>query len=110
MRIHGKRDSTHKAIVAQLRCFGASVFDAGDVGCGFPDLVVGFAGKTYLIECKDAKGKLTEDQESFVASWKGSEVTILRSASDAALWVLEQRRKGAKSERENDREEPAQGT
>lgn len=92
---HGKRDLTHKAIVAELRCLGASVFDLGDVGNGCPDLLVGLAGRSHLVECKTGKGKLRESQKDFQAAWTGGPVAVIRSPSEAALWLLEQRRKAA---------------
>lgn len=80
---HGRRDATHRAIVEMLRNMGASVFDAGDVGGGFPDLVVGFRGQTYLLECKDAKGVLTERQNAFARAWRGAPFVVVRSPAEA---------------------------
>ncbi|MDB4312031.1 hypothetical protein N9937_01245 [bacterium] len=51
-----RRDDGEKAIVEGLRAAGCSVIQI-DAGDGFPDLVVGRAGKTYLLECKEKPGK-----------------------------------------------------
>lgn len=72
-----RTDDNQKAIVKALRKLGASVAVTSSMGDGFPDLVVGFRTKNYLIECKDGKKppserKLTEDQEKFHATWYGT--------------------------------------
>lgn len=71
-----RTDANHAAIVKALRQIGASVFDASRVGGGFPDLVVGYRGRNFLLEVKDGKKspsrrQLTEAQVKFVAEWRG---------------------------------------
>jgi len=46
-----RRDACEKAIVKALRDAGASVTPLD--GKGVPDLLVGFRGRTLLLECKD---------------------------------------------------------
>lgn len=78
-----KVDANQKVIVDALRKIGCSVFVASTVGRGFPDLVVGKAGETFLIECKVQKGKLTPEQVDFQEFWRGGKVIIVRSVEDA---------------------------
>lgn len=80
---YGRRDSTHHEIVETLEAVGASVFDAADVGGGFPDLVVGFRGVTYLLECKGPKGKLRPSQVAFAEGWRGGPVHEVRTRAEA---------------------------
>lgn len=51
--------------------------DTSAVGKGFPDLVVGLAGKNYLLEVKNSnrppcKRKLTTSQVEFHRDWRGT--------------------------------------
>ena len=76
MRRAARTDANHPEVVAALRAIGCSVADTSRVGCGFPDLVVGFRGRNWLVEVKDGRKSpsrraLTEDQVSFVAAWRG---------------------------------------
>jgi hypothetical protein len=88
---HGRRDGTHAEIRQELRDLGASVADTGDVGSDFPDLVVGFAGSTFLVEAKSAKGELSEGQTEFARDWRGSPVVLLRSRVEAREWLIRTR-------------------
>lgn len=90
--IHGRRDGTHAEIRRELHELGASVFDAGDIGHNFPDLVVGLGGATFLIEAKSARGKLSTGQSDFAKTWRGSPVVVLRSRAEAREWLLQRRR------------------
>ena len=76
MRRATRLDANQAKIVAALRTIGASVHDTSAVGRGFPDLVVGFRGRTLLIECKDgakrpSARKLTPEQVEFKVGWRG---------------------------------------
>lgn len=91
MRTKAKKDDNQDEIVEALRAAGASVAITSAQHKGFPDLVVGYDGKTYLMEVKDgskvpSKQRLTPDQERFFADWKGH-VCVVNSV-DAALAVL----------------------
>ncbi len=70
------------------------------VGDGVPDLLVGFHGATFLMEVKSlesnahrAKGDvpyaeyLTDDQVTFLSTWRGCPVRIVTTA-DEALAVI----------------------
>ena len=53
MRKRAKLDVNHLEIVATLRKCGASVVSLASLGDGVPDLLVGYRGKTALVEIKD---------------------------------------------------------
>lgn len=76
MRRAARTDANQAAIIEALRAIGASVRDTSAVGNGFPDLVAGFRGRTWLLECKDGNKppsarKLTPDQIEFKSTWRG---------------------------------------
>ena len=76
MRKRGRVDANQKEIVKQLRQLGCSVAITSMVGSGFPDLVVGYKGKNYLIELKDgtkpaSAQALTADEIEFMETWRG---------------------------------------
>lgn len=73
---HGK-DGSQDAIVAALKAAGASVQDLSRIATpGVPDLLVGYAGKNFLIECKPLHGNkkqlsLRLSQELWHEGWGG---------------------------------------
>lgn len=77
MRRKARTDANQRDVVERLRQYpGISVYPTHAVGAGFPDLCVGFRGRTYLFELKDPKRKpserrLTGDQKSFFQRWSG---------------------------------------
>lgn len=76
MRRAAKVDGNHAAIVATLRAAGCTVQSLAAVGEGVPDLLVGRAGKTYLLEVKDlrqpaSKRRLTGPQIRWHRRWRG---------------------------------------
>ena len=80
-------DANQKEIVAALRESGASVIVCSHIGDGFPDLLVGYNGQTFLVEVKNpntAYGKkgLNYDQAKFASGWGGT-VHIVRNAEEA---------------------------
>lgn len=80
---YGRTDKNHAEIRDGLRKLGIVVFDAFNVKGGFPDLVVGYGGATYLIEIKSGKGVLNKKQVSFHKRWKGI-------GAIATCWTLEE--------------------
>jgi len=59
------------------------------LGNGCPDIAVGFAGLTMLVEIKDgakppSQQKLTDDEREFFDTWKGG-VRIVRVEADVEL-------------------------
>ena len=90
MGIHAKRrDLNHAEIRDALRAVGWSVYDSGSVGKDFPDLVVGAAGLTFLVEIKSAAGRLSEGQQEFARLWRGGRVIIAYSAEQAICLITE---------------------
>jgi hypothetical protein len=81
MRRAARVDANHAVIVgALLRC-GATVQSLAAVGQGCPDLMVGFRGRTLLMEVKDgdkipSKRRLTPDQQEWHAAWAGHVVVV----------------------------------
>lgn len=91
MRHAARVDSNQADIVAALRAAGASVWIVK-----LPvDLLVGYQGKTVLVECKTLTGKkapkaasYTPLQQSFMAQWRGGTVATVTDV-ESALRVLE---------------------
>ena len=76
-----RTDANQPEIVAALRAAGCSVASAAALGGGFPDLVVGRGGRTFLLEVKDpAKDvthrALTPAQRTWHDSWRGHVVVV----------------------------------
>jgi hypothetical protein len=67
MRWAKKRDLNENSIVEALEAIGCDVLKASDV-----DLIVGRAGKNFLLEVKQPKGaKLQPIQKRLRQSWRG---------------------------------------
>ena len=76
-------DANQSEIVEALRAIGASVFLLHAVGCGCPDLLVGFRGVNYLLEIKCGRhAKLTPAEQRFFDSWNGY-ASIVRTVDEA---------------------------
>jgi len=85
---YARIDTNHKEIVAALRELGASVVSLASMKHGCPDLLVGYAGETLLMEIKrDAKAKFTPDQLDFLGKWRGGAISRVDSV-DAAIRAL----------------------
>jgi Holliday junction resolvase len=87
-----KIDANHEQVVSALRAAGASVQSLASVGKGVPDLLVGFQGKTLLMEVKDGRKtpserRLTEDQVRWHGAWRGGPLAVVDGV-DAALRML----------------------
>jgi Holliday junction resolvase len=89
---YARIDTNHKQIVAALRQVGATVVSLASMKHGCPDLLVGYAGETLLMEIKrDSKAKFTPDQLDFMAKWRGGPVSRVDSVDSAirALGVIQ---------------------
>ncbi len=91
-RWNRKTDANQKEIVAALRAYGATVHDASAMGQGFPDLVVGFDGKNYLIEIKKSVTKtksttLNSIQQRWHDNWKGTSFIV--TTPEEAVHILD---------------------
>lgn len=92
MRRAAKVDANQEQIVAALRAVGATVQTLAAVGKGVPDLLVGYQGKTLLLEVKDGRRppserRLTEDQLAWHGAWRGGPLAVVDGV-DAALRAL----------------------
>ena len=90
MRRAARVDANHAEITHALRQCGWVVHDTSGVGGGFPDLVVGKAGRLVLVEIKDGAKKpsarrLTKAEAAFRAKFveAGVWVEIIESTEDA---------------------------
>jgi len=85
---YARIDTNHKEIVKALRELGATVVSLASMKHGCPDLMVGYAGETVLMEIKrDAKAKFTSDQLEFLGKWKGGAISRVDSV-EAAIRAL----------------------
>jgi len=92
MRRAAKVDANQTQVVIALQAAGATVQSLAAVGQGVPDLLVGFQGKTLLMEVKDGSKppsarRLTEQQITWHGAWRGGPVSIV-DGPDAALRAL----------------------
>jgi hypothetical protein len=92
MRRAAKVDANHTQVVMALQAAGATVQSLAAVGQGVPDLLVGFQGKTLLMEVKDGQKppsarRLTEQQITWHGAWRGGPVAVVDGV-DAALRAL----------------------
>ena len=92
MRRAAKIDANQESVVSALRAAGATVQSLAAVGKGVPDLLVGYKGKTLLMEVKDGRKppsaqRLTEDQLTWHGSWKGGSLAVV-DGPEAALRML----------------------
>lgn len=87
-----RRDDCEAHIVVALRAVGASVQSLSETGC--PDLLVGYRGVTYLLECKDAHGRagkghrrttsgLRASQDDWFGRWKGAAPIVVTTPEEA---------------------------
>ncbi len=53
--------------------------DTADLGDGFPDLVAGIHGRTYLLEVKSPGGKERDVQRLERMTWKGATWVVVTS-------------------------------
>jgi Holliday junction resolvase len=92
VRRRAASDGNQPEIVAALRGIGATVVACHAVGAGFPDLVVGYRGRNFLIEVKDPaqpkhRHELTPAQVEFHGGWKG-QIAKVFTAQQALAVVL----------------------
>ena len=93
MKRAARIDANQNEIVAALRGIGATVAITSTLGKGFPDLVVGYRGKNYLLEIKDGNKppsarKLTDDEQQWHECWRG-QVAVIESPHDAMKLVTQ---------------------
>jgi hypothetical protein len=84
MRYASRRDANEAAIITALQAAGADVWVIG-----LPvDLLVGYKGHTFLVECKSGpKRRLTALQNDFFKNWSGSTLARI-DGPDGALRMI----------------------
>ncbi len=97
MRRAAKIDVNQPAIVDALRKAGATVQSLAAIGKGCPDLLIGYVGKTALIEVKDgdkaaSAQKLRPMQQDWHQNWRGGTLATVNDV-ESALSVLTVMRK-----------------
>jgi Holliday junction resolvase len=89
VRYAARTDDNHREIVDEFRRLGASVIDLSRVGGGCPDVCIGIAKQTALVEIKrNAKAKYTPDQLDFMTVWNGQPVFRCESIEHAQYIVM----------------------
>lgn len=91
--MHAKKVDTNQVeIIAALRDAGYSVEPLHAVGEGVPDLLVGGVDRnageprTWLMEVKGERGKLTRHQMAWRQSWRG-QYAVVRTVGEAMAVV-----------------------
>jgi len=82
MRYAAKVDANQSEIVRALRQVGAAVQSLAAVGGGFPDLLVFFRSRLYLLEVKNLQGRgkrLTPQQEDWRRLFDGASTVVCDS-------------------------------
>jgi Holliday junction resolvase len=89
MTYYKKRvDENQKTLVHTFIALGASVLNLSTVGRGCPDLLIGYRGKSVLVEIKSSeKATYTEPQIKFMQTWRGGAVSRIDSV-DAAIRLI----------------------
>jgi hypothetical protein len=89
MTYYKKRvDENQKQLVHTFIALGATVLNLSTVGRGCPDLLIGYRGKSVLVEIKrNAKASYTEPQIKFMQEWRGGAVSRIDSV-DAAIRLI----------------------
>jgi hypothetical protein len=94
LRRAARRDEAEPAIIEALEAVLATVQQIS--GEGMPDLLVGYRGRTVLLEVKSAGGRLTPAQEAWLAWWCGSPVVVVTTPAEALAAVGARARVGPK--------------
>lgn len=92
MRLKPKIDGNQTEVVTALRAIGCTVHSLAACGHGMPDLLVGYRGRTTLLEVKDgslppSKRALTPDQAAWHAEWRGDQVRVVTDRVGALACV-----------------------
>lgn len=77
-----KVDANQPEIVKALRAAGATVWHLHKEGSGCPDLLVGLWNENFLLEIKQANGKVNALQKEWHDNWRGS-VFVVRTVDEA---------------------------
>lgn len=83
----GRADGNHSEVRGWYEELYCSVVDLHGVGFGCPDLLIGLAGRSELVEIKTDSGQLEASQVRFQRDWRGSKVAVVRTQADVANHV-----------------------
>lgn len=83
-----KQDSNARIVIEAFERLGCSVLVLTTSRPGCPDLAIGLAGRTHLVEIKpdvgvSARRNLRPNQIAFAKTWRGSPVHLVRSPLEA---------------------------
>lgn len=81
-------DRNQRAIMDALRAIGATVLHLPATAAGLPDLLVGFRGRTLLLEVKNpatryGRAGMAASQRQFAQTWNGAPVYVVTTPSEA---------------------------
>lgn len=87
LRTASRVDANQASIVRALRAVGATVLHTHQLKNCF-DLLVGYRGRTFLMEVKDpaqppSKRQLTEGEARFREEWRGSPYHVVHTPDEA---------------------------
>jgi hypothetical protein len=84
----GRTDANHSEVTGWYEELFCSVVDLHAVGGGVPDLLIGCAGRSELVEVKTEHGQLEPAQVTFIRDWRGAKVVIVRTQADVINHVM----------------------
>jgi len=86
MSCYHRSDKNQQEIVDGLRQIGCLVKVVSAETSGFVDLIVGWQGRTFLVEIKHKDGRFTEQEREFLRIWK-DQVIIADSIEDIVMEI-----------------------
>lgn len=87
LRTASRVDANQPAIVKALRAVGASVLHCHQLKNCF-DLLVGYRGRTFLLEIKTSeKEALTPGEAEFARTWRGTPYHVVMSVEQALALI-----------------------
>jgi Holliday junction resolvase len=86
LRLRAKVDNNHREIAEAFRKHGWLVLSLAPVGRGVPDLLVSKHGHMRLVEVKQKRGKLTEQQVEFMKA--GWHFDVVRDVADVRILTM----------------------
>lgn len=93
MRRRANRDRNHRELQTAFEQLGCSVVDMAGAGIpGWPDAVIGVAGRTHLVEFKNPETRygragLNGNQTAFSQEWRGGKLFVVSSVDEVAALV-----------------------
>lgn len=88
-------DRNHSDVIGWYEELYCSVLDLHKVGENCPDILVGCAHLTDLVEIKWEAGQLSPGQVLFHKNWRGSKVIIVKTQPDVINHVLNMRERAS---------------